>query len=98
VKYKLTNDAENDLTDLYVYGFKEFGEEQAEKYFFEIEKCIKLLADTPMMCRERKEFTPSVRIHHHVSHLIIYTIEQEHILVIRVLQNSMDLQRHLNNS
>ena len=71
MKYKFSKETDNDLIDLYWYGFKNFGEVQAEKYYFELEDCIKLLCETPLICRERTEFTPAVRIHHHGSHLII---------------------------
>ena len=59
MNYKLSKEADNDLIDLYLYGFKNFGESQAEQYFFEIEDCIKLLSETPLICRERTEFTPA---------------------------------------
>lgn len=97
MNYKLSKEDDNDLIDLYLHGFKNFGESQAEQYYFEIEDCIKLLSETPLTCRERTEFTPAVRIHHHGSHLIIYRIQTDHILVIRILHDSMDIQRHIKN-
>ncbi len=97
MNYKLSKEADNDLVDLYLHGFINFGEAQAEQYYFELEDCIKLLSETPLMCRERTEFSPAVRIHHHGSHLIIYLIQMDHLLIVRVLHDSMDIQRHLNN-
>jgi len=97
MNYKLSKEADNDLIDLYLHGFKSFGEAQAEQYYFELEDCIKLLSEMPLMCRERIEFTPTVRIHHHGSHLIIYLIQAGHILVVRILHDSADIQRHLKN-
>ena len=98
MNYKLSKEADNDLLDLYLYGFKNFGEAQAEKYYFELEDCINLLTETPLICRERTEFTPAVRIHHHGKHLLIYLIQTDHILIVRILHDSMDLQRHLKSS
>lgn len=98
MNYKLSKEADNDLVNLYLYGFKIFGEAQAEQYYFDLEDCIKLLCETPLMCRERIEFAPAVRIHHHGSHLIIYLIQRDHILIVRILHDSMDIQRHLKNS
>ena len=95
MNYKLSNEADNDLINLYLHGFKSFGEAQAEQYYFELEDCIKLLSETPLMCRERTEFIPAVRIHHHGSHLIIYLIQEDHLLVVRILHDSADIQRHL---
>ena len=43
MNYKLSKEADNDLINLYLHGFKSFGEAQAEQYYFELEDCIKLL-------------------------------------------------------
>ena len=98
MNYKLSKEADNDLIDLYLHGFKCFDEAQAEQYYFELEDCIKLPSETPLMCRERIEFTPTVRIHHHGSHLIIYLIQEEYLLIVRILHDSADIQRHLKNT
>lgn len=39
----------------------------------------------PSLARERREFDPPVRIHPSAEHLIIYRIEADLILVIRIL-------------
>ena len=83
MRYKLTPEAANDLTEIYVHGFLNFGETQAEKYFSELEDCFEILSKAPMFCRERTELTPPVRIHR--------------ILIIRVLHDSMDVKRRLSS-
>ena len=93
--YKLTPEAENDLIEIYVYGFQKFGESQAEKYFSELEDCFQLLSETPLISRECEEFSPPVRIHHHGRHLVIYMIQDGQILIVRILHDSMDIQQHL---
>ncbi len=94
--YKLTSEAENDLIEIYLYGFQTFGEAQAEQYFSELEDCFRILTQSPLICRERAEFTPPVRIHHHGRHLVIYVIQDDdQILIIRILHDSMDVKRHL---
>ena len=93
--YKLTREAEHDLIDIYVHGFQTFGESQAEKYFLELEDCFEVLGNAPLICRERIEFIPPVRIHHHGRHLVIYVIQDDLILIVRVLHDSMEIARHL---
>lgn len=93
--YKLTPEADNDLIEIYVYGFQAFGETQAEQYFSELENCFEVLGNAPLICRERTEFTPPVRIHHRGRHLVIYIIQGDRILIIRVLRDNMDVKRHL---
>ena len=49
----------------------------------------------PNLCSDRDEFEPSVKIHHHKKHLIIYTVETDYILIVRVLHERMDIQQHM---
>jgi len=93
--YKLTSEAKNDLTEIYIYGYEKFGETQAEKYFSELEDCFQIISKTPLISRERTEFTPHVRIHHHGRHLVIYVTQDTQILIVRILHDSMDIQQHL---
>jgi len=93
--YKLTPEAETDLIEIYVYGFQRFGETQAEQYFSELENCFEVLSQTPLICRQRPEFIPPVRIQHRGRHLVVYVIQDDRILIIRVLHDSMDIKRHL---
>ena len=83
------------FSEIYVYGHEKFGYTQAEKYHAELIATFQLLADTPFICPERSEFVPSVRIHHHGRHLIVYTVETNHILIVRVLHDRVDPARHL---
>jgi len=95
--YKITPEADSDIVGIYMYGFQNFGETQAEKYFSELEDCFQFLGENPLVCRERNEFNPSVRIHHHGRHLVVYLIQDEQILIVRVLHQSMDILRHLSS-
>ena len=90
-----TREAARDLIGIYLYGFENFGEEQAEHYFSGLTDCFDLLTRHPHSCRERTEFNPPVRIHHYNRHLIIYTSGEAGVLIVRVLHDSMDVPRHL---
>ena len=95
-KYTLKKLAEIDFENIWRYTAKKWGVKQAIKYTNELEKTFAILAANPLMCRERFEFEPPVRIHHHASHLIIYLItEDQHIVIIRVLHESMDIDAQL---
>jgi toxin ParE1/3/4 len=97
MSYKLTPEAENDLIKIYLFGFQNFGEAQAENYFSELEEVFRMLGETPLICRERLEFSPPVRIHPHGRHLIVYVIDTDRILIVRVLHHSMDVPQHLSD-
>lgn len=87
--------AEEDLIDIWIYGCGKWGATQADTYADGLEKTLNNLADSPKKHLLRKKFRPPVRICHYLSHLIIYTIDEHAITVVRVLHKSMDVKQHL---
>ena len=83
--------AERDLLDIWLYTFNEWGEQQADEYLDDLNSAIQLLAEQPLICRERLELSPPVRIHHHSHHLLAYLALDDGISVVRVLHESMDV-------
>ena len=67
----------------------------ADDYIDELADAFELVVDQPLVCHERTEFYPPVRIFHQAHHLIVYRIESDAIWVIRVLHESMDVDAHL---
>ncbi len=90
--YVFSNEAENDLIEIYRYGFINYGESKADLYIEALKEKYQFLADMPNLCTDREEFNPSIKIHHHKKHLIIYVIETNGILIVRVLHERMDIQ------
>lgn len=95
--YIFSNEAENDLIGIYRYGYLNHGEHKAELYKEALKEKCQFLADTPYICRDREEFNPPVRIHHHKKHLIIYSIEADYILIVRICHERMDIPQYLEN-
>lgn len=95
MRHKTTRQADEDLIGIYECGYVTFGEAQAEKYFAELWACFKMLETNPLMGRERSEFSPPVRMYHHGRHLIVYIVEDDTVLIVRVLHDSMDVERWL---
>ncbi|MDA0967548.1 MAG: type II toxin-antitoxin system RelE/ParE family toxin [Proteobacteria bacterium] len=87
--------AEADFVDIWLYTYNNWGEVQADKYIDELNKSLKILVEQPLICRERKEFSPPVRIYRYLEHLIIYVIYGDEIKIIRVLHKSMDVENHI---
>jgi toxin ParE1/3/4 len=56
--YLLTERADADLLDIYVFGAKTFGREQALRYQFDLEDCFQRIADNPRMGRLRRASVP----------------------------------------
>ena len=95
MKLRFTAQAEADIIDSYLYGFETFGHDQAERYEEGLRGAFEIIARNPRIAAERSEFSPPVRIHHHAKHYIIYMIEDDHILIVRVLRAEVDLNKHL---
>jgi len=92
---KLFPAAEADLENIWRYTVRMWGQGQAVSYLDGIEHAFKFLADTPLVCRERFELTPPVRIFHHEKHLIVYLVRDGEVQVVRVLHESMDIGEQL---
>ena len=90
--------AEQDLIDIWLYSFKAWGEMQADKYLDDLDDAFKLLDQQPLLCRERLEFNPPIRIHRHAHHLIVYRVSKGAINILRVLHESMDLDGQLSEA
>ena len=102
--YKVTREAENDLTEIYVYGFQNFGEAQAGKYFSELEVCFQLLGKNIFAEHENFISIPTFQWEIDVSPLLRRGLgglflsgvaPDDLILIVRILHASMDVQRHL---
>lgn len=88
--YNLSAAAFDDLKALYRQGLATFGEAQADSYYEALLETLTALADFPEMARERIEFGRPVRIHRYKSHVIIYTMAEAGIFVVRVRHGHED--------
>lgn len=83
--YRLTPRALDDLDDIWRFSAETWSIKQADRYIDELARVFETIAIMPPLARERNEFAPPVRIHPHESHLIVYTIEADHIAILRLL-------------
>ena len=88
--YRLSNAAELDVTLIYIEGFAQFGSDQAESYYVGLQRTVEIISENPTMARERAEFTPPVRIHPYRAHVIIYVVDEQGVLVLRVRHGRED--------
>ncbi|MBB5754457.1 type II toxin-antitoxin system RelE/ParE family toxin [Prosthecomicrobium pneumaticum] len=93
--YSLSRRAEEDLIEAYVYGVARFGVGQAERYIAGLTATFALIAAHPLIAREWPEFEPPVRLHFHAAHVIAYTIEDDGVTILRVLDGRQDWERVL---
>lgn len=90
--------ADNDLIEIYQYTFETYGKAKAESYFAELTDAMVIISESPYIYRERTEFVSPVRIARAGQHLVVYSIEENFVLVVRVLHSSMEIEEQLSGS
>ena len=86
--YKLSDLAEQDLRDIYEYGYFRFGERQAVDYFHKLHFVFDRIDLSPTISRLRSNFTPPIRVHAFHAHVILYTIQEPDIYIYRVFHGA----------
>lgn len=89
-RYRLSQRAESDVGDIYLTSALTFGLAQADRYHAGLEAMFEFLAANPRAARERREVDPPVRAHPYGSHIIIYTIDEFGVLVLRIRHGRED--------
>ena len=92
-KYILSREADNYLEEIFDYTFEEFGFNQAVKYLDEIAKVFIKIINTPEMGRSRNEIKKSLYSLPTGSHVVFYTIQINHIRIVRVLHGAKDMPK-----
>lgn len=93
--YRLSAKAAADLDEIYEYTILNFGLTQAKIYLLGLHERFGTLADNPAQGRSAAQFAPELQRFEHQSHIIFYVPEKKGLLIVRVLHQSMDVQRHL---
>jgi len=96
--YVLSNKADADLDEIYVYSYRTFGEAKADAYFLSLRDCLQTLADNPHMGHIADHLHAELHCRRHARHMVYYLIEDTGIFVVRVLHDAMDAPRHLDRN
>jgi len=84
VRPRLTRAAEEDVIHVYLESARLFGRLQADRYLDGLERAFDFVAEHPLAARERREITPPVRIHVYGAHIIVYLVEPDGVLILRI--------------
>lgn len=88
--------AEEDIKDIYLYSYREFGEEQADKYYDGLEGRFQKILDQTAHSQNCSHIDDGLKRVNYESHAIYYQLGDEgEVIVIRVLHQQMDEIRHL---
>ena len=71
-EFRLSPDAEQDLSEMYRHGFWQFGERQADKFYDQLFDSLELLASFPQSGRSAEHIYPELRRIEHNPYVIFY--------------------------
>ncbi|MDR4305783.1 type II toxin-antitoxin system RelE/ParE family toxin [Chelatococcus sambhunathii] len=83
-RVRLTRRAERDLFEIFLFGIETFGLARAAGYREAFETCFNMLARHPELGRRCPELGEAMRRHEHGSHVVLYEIDLEGVLIVAV--------------
>ncbi|MDE0201616.1 MAG: type II toxin-antitoxin system RelE/ParE family toxin [Rhodospirillaceae bacterium] len=92
--YRLTQKATDDLNAIYEYTTVNFGLEQAQNYLSGLHGRFEELATHPVLGRNAEPLAPGLRRYPYRSHVVFYVPEDQGVLIVRILHESMEPRRH----
>ncbi len=92
---KLKPKAYDDLTNIYQYSLKEFGQAKATQYIKSLDEAFSKLANDSNIGIDYSDIRPQLRAYLTASHIVFFKRSKYDITVLRVLYQSMDFNRHL---
>jgi toxin ParE1/3/4 len=95
-KYKLSNKAVSDLNDIWEYTNEKWSVNQAEKYYTQLIHTFREIAKYPNIGKEYSGIVKAVMGFRIGRHIIFYQkLNEEEILIVRVLHEQMDLKNRV---
>ena len=92
-KLRLTAAARRDLCDIQDWGLGAFGLKATYDFMSGFERIFGLLRERPMAGQERIEFGPGNRSFSHRPYRILYQIDRNTVLIVRIIHRSRDVRR-----
>jgi toxin ParE1/3/4 len=84
-EYQISDRADADLFDIYVFGVRAFGRSQAVAYQLSFRECFEALAEHPRMGRLAEAIGRGIRRHEHGSHVVLYREEDGGVLIVAIV-------------
>jgi toxin ParE1/3/4 len=87
--------AQADVDEIWAYTVERWGVEQAEFYVRQLGRAVEVIAQDPRRGRPCDEIREGYRRHPSGSHVVFYRITTEEVVVVRILHQHMDFNRHV---
>jgi toxin ParE1/3/4 len=95
-QYRISQQAIDDLNDIWVYTFNKWSKKQADRYYDLIVEEIKFIADNYLVGKSAEQTRKNYRVTKIKSHLIFYRkIENGIVEIVRILHQRMDIKKHI---
>ena len=95
-KYKFTNKAVDDLTQIWNYTFNKWSENQADRYYHMLVENCKEVACNPDSGKNYPEVSENLFGFKAGRHIIFYhRIEENEVEITRILHEQMDLKNRI---
>jgi len=95
MKIRLKPQAENDLKKIYNYSYYHFGKRKAVQYIKEINKAFLSIQFNSSIALKCDYIKPSLLKYVVNSHVLFLKSNKNEIVIIRILHQSQDYQRHV---
>ena len=83
--YRISNQAKNDLRRIYTYGVKEFGEQLADKYYYDFFDLFEKLTKTPYFYQSVDYLRAGYRRAICGSDTVYYRVNESYVEIMAVL-------------
>ncbi len=93
--YILSQEADNDIEDIFEYGEYQYGTPQAIEYLLGLKNHFEVIAKNPDIGKKRKEIKDGLYSFPYSSHIIFYRKMNSYVRIIRVLYGGRDLMKFL---
>ncbi len=94
-EFRLTPDAKASLMQIAHYTQKIWGIKQRNTYLKMIDGCFQTLCQSPKLGKIRPEIYHALRSHPAGKHVVFYLIRQDYLMIVNVLHERMDPDKHL---
>lgn len=93
--FRFSTRAETDLLEIARYTIEHFGLKQSQLYKQELFDCFNSLSNNSNLGRSASEYIPFLKQFPYKSHTIFYRPMETGILIVKVLNQNLDFERHL---
>ena len=87
--------AQGDIEDIWTYSVAHWGERQAEIYIRLLQAAVDAVASDPQIGLVCDDVRPGYRKYRVGSHMMFYRAAASSVVVVRILHERMDVERHL---